>query len=103
MVQKVRDFLGAKALKDKRREFDRGDREVQQNAPEDLEQERVVVPHDNRVPESKRQADVQQQCRAGTSVAQKGDQDRRLHEWPKLLEPQDIDQEANRKAAGGEG
>ena len=98
-VQPVGYPLQAEPLEDAGHELHRGRGEVEQHAPEDLEEERVLVPHDERMPESPGEPDVEQQRQTGGSVAEEGDQDGRLHQGPVFLQLENVDQEPDREPA----
>ena len=75
LVQPVRDFPKRKTLGQNRNELEGGDAPVQGDAPEDLEEERVRVPHEEGVPAAVGKPDVEDQRGQARPVAQESDED----------------------------
>ena len=73
-MQEFNNFFGFEPLQDIRSQFDKCYREVDTHAPEYLEKKRMLVPHDERVPEPVGDTDVEGQGETRRAVAEKGDQ-----------------------------
>ncbi len=92
-----------RVLQDDRSELQGQHRQVEDHAHRDLEQHRVVLPVDHRVPDVPRQAEVVQQPHGHGGVAEERRQNGGAHEAAVLLQVEDVDRGGQHEGARGQG
>ena len=90
------------ALRDDLVEFERQDRRVNRDAPEDLEQHGRIAPRDKRPPEMRPEADVEEQPRHDEDVAEERREERAPRDDTVFLHLETADEERRRIAAARE-